>query len=106
MRIELLWSSGCPNHETAERWLPEAMAARAINAPIDRIQVEDEAVGRALMFPGSPTIRINGRDIEPGWAPCDDCTPRCRIYMTGEGMRGLPERRWIELALDGAVASG
>jgi len=105
VRIDLLWFRGCPNHETAERWLNDAMAERGIEAPIHRIQVEDEEAGNAVMFPGSPTIRVNGRDIEPGWQPCDDCSPRCRVYLTPEGLRGLPDRAWIDQALDAALAA-
>ncbi len=105
MNIELLWFEGCPNHETAEAILHEALAARGLDVPIQRIDVENEETGKALIFPGSPTIRINGQDVEPGWEPCEDCTPRCRLYFTSEGLRGLPEREWIERALDSAFSN-
>ncbi|MDP2328698.1 MAG: hypothetical protein Q8M79_11520 [Dehalococcoidia bacterium] len=104
MNIELLWFQGCPNHEQAEVMLRDALAVRGLNVPIQRIDVEDEETGNALVFPGSPTIRIDGRDVEPEWEPCEDCTPRCRLYMTSEGLRGVPAREWIERALDVALA--
>ncbi len=95
MRIELLWFEGCPNHEGAESLLRDVMAEAGVTDPIMRIEVPDEATGRAVCFPGSPTIRIDGVDVEPGWQPCDDCTPRCRVYPTSVGLRPLPERAWI-----------
>ena len=99
MLIELLWFDGCPNHERAEALLREVMALAGVSDPVTRVEVPDEATGSAVCFPGSPTIRIDGRDVEPGWEPCDDCTPRCRIYATSEGLRPLPERAWIVSAL-------
>ena len=99
MDVELLWFSDCPNHEAAEVMLREVMAELGVEAPIVRVQVEDEATGNAAVFPGSPTIRIDGRDVEPGWQPCEECTPRCRLYMTSAGLRGLPERQWITDAI-------
>lgn len=56
-----------------------------------------------MRFPGSPTIRINGVDVEPLWEACADCTPRCRLYLTADGLRGLPEHRWIADALTAAA---
>ena len=32
-------------------------------------------------------------------------TPRCRLYRTRGGLRGLPERAWIEAALRMSLAS-
>ncbi len=104
MRIELLWFEGCPNHEGAETMLREVMREMGIDEPIVRLDIEDEETGKRVCFPGSPTIRIDGTDVEPHWEPCADCTPRCRLYLTEDGLRGLPERRWIADAL--AAAAG
>jgi len=95
MQVELLWFEGCPNHLGAESMLREVMAERGVSAALECVEVPDEATGNELCFPGSPTIRIDGVDIEPGWEPCDDCTPRCRVYATPEGLRGLPPREWV-----------
>ncbi len=107
MRIELLWFEGCPNHHAAEALLREVLAeeraARHFEASIARIEVPDEASGVAVCFPGSPTIRVNGQDIEPGWEPCEDCTPRCRVYATDAGLRGVPPREWIRDAVRAAA---
>lgn len=95
MKIELLWFEDCPNHEAAELMLRDALDDAGISTSIERIEVADEVTGNATIFPGSPTICINGRDVEPGWEECEDCTPRCRLYATSNGLRGLPERQWI-----------
>ena len=95
MNIELLWSDDCPSHEAAEVMVREVLGEVGVSAPIERIKVPDEETGKRVIFPGSPTIRIDGRDVEPGWEKCEDCTPRCRLYATSEGLRGLPERQWV-----------
>src|SRR5689334_1492886 len=103
MKVELLWFSGCPTHESAEAMLREVLEAEGVDAPIERIAVEDETTGIAMRFPGSPTIRIDGEDVEPLMLPTADYTPRCRLYMTAEGLRGLPERAWVEGAVRAAL---
>ena len=103
MRIELLWFDDCPNHQIAEDLLREVLDDLDAEATIVRIEVPDEETGNRVCFPGSPTIRVNGKDVEPGWEECEDCTPRCRVYPTPEGLRGVPPRAWIE---DAVVAVG
>lgn len=105
VRIELLWFEGCHNHEAARALLHALLAERRLSASIEDLEVPDEATGNRVRFPGSPTIRVNGRDVEPGAEECADCAPRCRLYRTRDGLRGLPERAWIEAALDAAQAA-
>lgn len=104
MNAELLWFEGCPNHQAAEALLLDVLAEQGVVATVRRIEVPDEATGNRVRFPGSPTIRIDGRDIDPEFDPatCVDCTPRCRVYATSSGLRGVPERSWIERAVQAA----
>lgn len=97
--VEVLWFQGCPNHEDAERMVRGIAGSIGVAMELRRIEIPDEATGRVHGFPGSPTIRVDGRDVEPGWELCEDCTPRCRVYLTSAGLRGLPEAQWIEDAL-------
>jgi len=102
MKIELLWFEDCPNHHAAEQLVTDVLMELGLNVPVQRIEVPDLETGNRVTFPGSPTIRINGIDVEPGWEECDDCTPRCRLYMTEDGLKGVPERGWIEAAITAA----
>ncbi len=99
MRVELLWSTGCPHYRSARTLIADVACALGLSPQVEEIAVEDEPTGRLLCFPGSPTIRVDGLDVEPGWEACADCTPRCRVYATAAGLRGLPEREWVERAL-------
>jgi len=98
-RIELLWFDGCPNHEAARTLLRDVVAELAPGTPIVDIDATEVAVAQAHRFPGSPTIRIDGRDVDPAYVDPGEYTPRCRVYWTDDGLRGTPERRWIEEAL-------
>ena len=68
MNVELLYSGGCPNRETAEEVLREVLAQEGIAADIRLVPVNSEDEARRLQFPGSPTIRKDGRDLFPGGA--------------------------------------
>ncbi len=105
MQIEVLWFEGCPNHEAAEALLHSVLNEYGATAPVQRIEVPDEPTGNRVRFPGSPTIRIDGRDVDPEFDPatCVDCTPRCRVYATSSGLRGVPERAWIERSVRAAL---
>ena len=102
--IELLWFEDCPNHEGARAMIAATVADLGIRAHFAAIEVPDREVGDRVGFPGSPTIRVDGLDIEPGFVECDDCTPRCRLYATNAGLRGLPDREWLVGALQRAAA--
>ncbi len=102
--IELLWFEDCPNHDGARALISDVMVELGIEAEVEAIEVADDATAEQVRFPGSPTIRVDGVDIEPGFPGCDDCTPRCRVYQTSAGLRGLPERSWLVAALAGRKA--
>jgi hypothetical protein len=63
------------------------------------IDATEPDVAQLHRFPGSPTIRVDGRDVDPSYQDPGDYTPRCRLYRTADGLRGLPERAWVETAL-------
>lgn len=97
--VELLWFEGCANHADARRLLVQVIKDVAPGTPIVEIDATDSTAAAQIRFPGSPTIRVDGRDVEPGYVDSGDYAPRCRLYRTSTGLRPLPERSWIEEAL-------
>ena len=79
--------------------LEEVIAEVAPGTAIRDIDASDPSVAASVRFPGSPTVRVDGRDIDPTFTDPADYTPRCRLYRTSTGLRGLPERDWIVAAL-------
>lgn len=98
-RVELLWFRDCPNHPAARALLHELLGALAPGTAVHEVDATDPAVAELYQFPGSPTIRIDRRDVDPVYQDPGDYTPRCRLYRTAEGLRLLPERAWVESAL-------
>jgi hypothetical protein len=97
--VELLWFSDCPNHPAARSMLADVIDDLAPGTPIRDIDATDPSIAAEQRFPGSPTIRVDGIDVDPTYVDPGDYTPRCRLYRTSAGLRGLPERQWIEDAL-------
>jgi hypothetical protein len=99
---EFLWWNQCPSWETALAMLREEMAAAGLpEEAVALIEVSDEEVARRHGFPGSPTIRVRGRDVEPP-GPDEPIGLTCRIYRRPDGrVSPLPDREAIRAALQG-----
>jgi hypothetical protein len=65
-KIELLLSPGCAAIEAATKLVEEVLSELGLRADISEIMVSTLEQARALEFLGSPSIRVNGSDIEPG----------------------------------------
>lgn len=97
MLIEVLFVPGCPNHGPAVEGLREVLRSKAIDEPIHEIAVTNEGMARSLKFPGSPTLRINGRDVES--TTHQSYGLACRLYSGGTG---IPALEVIRRAIAGA----
>ncbi len=67
MNIEVLYFEGCPNHLPAIEMVRETLKSLGRQDEIHQVEVHTQADAEAVAFVGSPSIRINGADIEP-WA--------------------------------------
>ena len=101
--VEVLAFSGCPNAEPAVELVERVSAELGIDARVERIDVRDAEEASHLRFLGSPSIRVNGRDVEPGAEERTDFVFSCRVYATESGMKGQPDERWLREALVGSV---
>jgi len=99
MTIQLLYFDGCPNHEPVLVRLRELVARLATDAEIVPRRVETDEEAQRLRFLGSPTVRVDGRDVEPGVNVRDDFALKCRLYRTQEGLTGAPAEELLLAAL-------
>ena len=83
--------------------LGDLLTELALGTTIEEIDATDPDVAERNRFPGSPTVRVDGRDVDPSFQDPGDYTPRCRLYWTAEGLRGVPERAWVESALQASL---
>jgi hypothetical protein len=96
--VELLYFDGCPSYE---RLLPtvERLAAEK-GAELELRQVATPSAAERKRFLGSPTVRVDGADIDPTAAERHDFGLKCRIYRSGNGVSALPPEHWIRAALE------
>src|SRR5215472_5592297 len=78
MRIELFFLDGCPNVESTVERIGQVLQQCGLQCPITRIRVADTKAARELNFLGSPTVHINGLDIEPSARSRNDYGLMCR----------------------------
>jgi hypothetical protein len=103
-RVEFLWWSGCPSWERALSELREEM--RTLGLDPGSIEVTEVATGADAEreeFVGSPTIRVDGRDVQPTDEPAG---LTCRVYRRRDGrVSPLPDRTDVRELLSGRVAA-
>lgn len=102
MKIEVLYVPDCPNFSLAVARVQEALAAANIQAEIREVVVRDNSDALRLNFPGSPTIRVNGRDVEPTASGEQNPGLQCRLY-SGTQNPGAPDQESIARAIREAV---
>lgn len=83
MRIEVLYFGGCPNYAATLERLKAVLREDAVDADVSEIEVADGAAARRLRFIGSPTVRINGLDIEADARTAAGVGFACRRYSGG-----------------------
>jgi hypothetical protein len=99
MLVEILYFEGCPNHE---QLLPtvQRLAERA-GAELRQRRIETPEQAERERFLGSPTVRVNGRDIDPGATERTDYGLKCRLYRPQAlAPAPAPPEEWIRAALE------
>ncbi len=82
MTVELLYWEGCPSYPEARALLEDVLRDRSPGAEIRMREVTTREEAVELHFPGSPTIRIDGRDVDPTGAD-EPPSLSCRVYRLG-----------------------
>jgi len=101
VKIEVLYVLDCPHYAVAMAELKSVLAVEKISAPISEVLVANPRMAEALKFRGSPTIRINGRDIA-GDSEQQPFAVSCRFYP-GEKHPGVPPPEMIRRAVREAM---
>ena len=104
MQIELLYWDGCPSYPEAQALLERVLADHGIEADVRLREVQTDEEAEELRFPGSPTIRVDGRDVDPDGARARPALT-CRIYRTVDGrVSPIPTREQLEEAVVATLA--
>jgi hypothetical protein len=97
--VELLWWEGCPSTEDALAMVREEMAAAGLDAEaLDVREISTDADAEREEFVGSPTIRVDGHDVQP--VPHEPVGLSCRVYRLADGrISPLPARDEVRQTL-------
>lgn len=85
MKITILYFDGCPNHPPVAELARRIVAEHGLNAEVKEVEVAPDDVVQ-LRFLGSPTVQVDGVDIEPAARERADFAMSCRVYPTSDGL--------------------
>ncbi len=98
-KIELLYFDNCPNHETFLPHLRQLLHDHDIDVPVTLVRIDNDDAAQTHRFLGSPTLRVNGLDVEPTALDRNTYALQCRRYSTPDGITGTPSDHLILDAL-------
>jgi hypothetical protein len=100
VKVELLFFDGCPGYAELLPSLQQAAAAAGASVELRRVETPEQA--DALRFLGSPTVRVDGHDVEPGAATRSDYGLKCRLYRDASKAHSrVPPDTRLRAALSG-----
>jgi len=99
MKIEVLYFDGCPNHKPAIDQVREGVGEEDVSADVVEVNVSDESTAQKVGFLGSPSVRVNGLDVEPEARAAREYGMMCRTYAVNGRREGLPSRELLRQAI-------
>ena len=104
VRIEILARKDCPSRGMAIAVVEKEVEETGVPARIEVVDMTSEVQARKRRFLGSPTVRVEGRDVDQRLNRRGEFTLEDRVYRTDRGLAGWPDAQWVREALLLAVA--
>ncbi len=98
-QVEILYFDGCPNHKSTVELVKRIATETGTTIDVRLVCVESNEDAQRTRFLGSPSVRVNGRDIEPGADQRTTFQLSCRIFQHDGQLAGQPAAEWIHAAL-------
>ena len=98
-RVEILYFDGCPNYEATRALVERVASDLRLNPEIELVRIPDAATAEERRFLGSPTVRVQGHDVEPGAEARSEFVLSCRVYRSEGGLSPQPDPEWVREAL-------
>jgi hypothetical protein len=102
MTLELLYLDGCANHDATVNLVHSVLEAEGLPAEVRQVLIRNHEDAEAHGFPGSPTVRVNGQDIESISTDRRGIGFACRTYLVNGQTQGVPPRSLVESAIRAA----
>ena len=91
MKIEVFYFEGCPSFPKAMDQVKSVLREEGLDVAIEPVAVETHEDALTHRFLGSPSIRVNGLDVEVQSREREDFGLKCRLYGRGRILVGLPD---------------
>jgi len=98
VNIQVLYFKGCPNHAPTVALVHNVVTQLGLAAELEEIEVTSLEEATRLRFLGSPTVQVNGVDIDPSASSRTDYSVSCRMYNGS----GVPPRAFLVTACQAA----
>ena len=105
MKIEVLYIDGCPNHRRTVDRVNELLNELRLPAELIEVLITDFGSALANRFLGSPTVRVNGIDVESSVRTSTQFGLAWRTYLDDANHRGVPSVELIRQGLEQAQLS-
>ena len=97
MIIELLYFNSCPSYKQALANIRAALKEKNLQAELIMVNVESEEKAQKVGFQGSPSVRINGKDLE---GRDEGFSFSCRLYTMNGKPAVAPSKEAIIAKID------
>ena len=98
MHITVFYFDGCPNYKPTVDLLRQVLSELGVRAAIACVEVTGNDDAERHRFFGSPTVHVNGVDVDPAARERNDYGLSCRRY----GSSRTPTRTMLKEALEGS----
>jgi hypothetical protein len=105
VKIELLYIADCPNHQATLNIVEDVLREQGLTPDVAQIEVSSPAQAAVLSFFGSPTVRVDGKDVDPNANLFPSYGVSCRAYFVDGRLEGVPRRGWILNAVRSSKSS-
>jgi hypothetical protein len=78
--VEVLYVRECPYYAVALALVERGRAELGIDTELRTSLIGDQATAEQARFPGSPTIRVDGRGVALASEPSAELSVACRLY--------------------------
>jgi hypothetical protein len=97
--VEVLYVEHCPNFPAALALVERVAADLGVDAEVRTTMISDQAAAERTRFVGSPTVRVDGRDVDPDGELAAEYCLECRLYWHEHRLAGYPQECLVRDAL-------
>ena len=102
----MLYFAGCPNLLPAMESVRETLNSLNLQEEVHQLEIRTQDEAEAMGFVGSPSVRINGADIEPSARTAKTFGLSCRTYLHGSQRSGVPSNEQLGRAIEETIREG